>query len=546
MKIYNNDFGNIEVRTLQLPDYVKAPTGTYTPSGKVLVSYKRDNAINNIDKNDINKNDILQADKDYTYIAIVNDDGNDFRDIYEGIIKPLPTANGIRYMVYADNKRVLLGDYVLECIPDIDGCKSAELIPVKYPWGIDSDEKVFCHWSEIIIAPDNKHICWTMLTKGLGAVNMIGVLNREADSYVINDTQIISSGSFFIDKSAIKDGYLTKQIRRGGEVKQFIRGGTAISLVGAGKESILADTVVQDLMTEDVDQITYCPGYEETTIFSPDEKLGIVMSTRASAKSNCAVIGLLPRPCGSMVSGALIATAYQYSVSGVRQFRRGNIGPVLINIEKSLNDKNYMGAALNEPDDKWVYVSPMSWHPDNKKAMWPEMLKGNYDETRLRIVEIPDYIKDVTVPPLDTPDEIPYGIKDESKLWVQDDSDIKELINGRHSGIVELIKENVKARNADSKIIQLIEARYENYSDDGKSFYNGFEKCIITASGEYILEADLELIGEIKGCMKLRLTFAYSGTKVMLSFSDAEDGRPASYGYAEYNGIRINVEDMEE
>ena len=45
--------------------------------------------------------------------------------------------------------------------------------------------------------------------------------------------------------------------------------------------------------------------------------------------------------------------------------------------------------------------------------------------------------------------------------------------------------------------------------------------------------------------MKFRITFSEVGDgHVKLLFDTAEDGKPKSYGFAEYNGTRINVEDM--
>jgi len=59
-----------------------------------------------------------------------------------------------------------------------------------------------------------------------------------------------------------------------------------------------------------------------------------------------------------------------YAVAGVRSFREGNICPVLIDIERSINADGYQVMQLNDPTENRVYVSPMSWHPNGKKAMW--------------------------------------------------------------------------------------------------------------------------------------------------------------------------------
>ena len=74
----------------------------------------------------------------------------------------------------------------------------------------------------------------------------------------------------------------------------------------------MARSMLQSLTIDEVKAITHMPGYDETTIVSPDENLGIVMSTRDSPNSNCAIFGLMPRPNSIYVMmGGVIGVAYQ-------------------------------------------------------------------------------------------------------------------------------------------------------------------------------------------------------------------------------------------
>ncbi|ULT54857.1 hypothetical protein L1999_17100 [Neobacillus drentensis] len=255
MKKTIESIGRVDVSSVPLPNDVKLQSGTYTYSGKVLISYKTEN-------------DILSA--DFYNLAVLNDDGTDFQVIFSGVIPTKEKANGIRYMPFQDNKRVLLGDYVLECTPNIDTCTSAELVSIEYPSILEEDARTTHHWSEIIIAPDNKHMSWTMLRSDIGAAVAIGILERKSDSYVIENVQLISTIQNF-EHDPNNPGFIFPRAIRGGEVKQFVRGGNAISAVG-GKRSSTPDSIVQDLTSEDLTQVTYTPGYDETTIFSPDER----------------------------------------------------------------------------------------------------------------------------------------------------------------------------------------------------------------------------------------------------------------------------------
>ncbi len=523
--------GRIEISTIPMPATAREITATYTFSGSVLVSFKHA--------------EDLEV-KDHWNIAVVNDDGSSFRTIFSGPIPKHPKANGIRFMVFPDQRRVLLGDYVLECNPDIDRCQHATLVPVKYPWEYEQDPRTMCHWSEIIIAPDNEHISWTILRTDIGAAVGLGVLKRTSDAYIIENAQIVSTLKF-MEEDLDHPGYLLPQPLRGGEVKQFVRGGTAISVVGA-KDGALTDSVVQDVASGEIFQITRAPGYDETTIFSPDERLGIVMSTRFSPHTDPAIFGLLPRPRGGLASQGLIQHLYLYAVAGVRSFRKGNIGPVLIDIQRSMTEPDYRGIGLNE-EDEWVYHSPMSWHPSGKIAMWLEGLRGSHgQQMRVRKAELLDYQPGTTVPAQKTPDEIPYGIQGDlaaGQLRNPPSLNAEGKISGKHSGYIAYAR---SGRQPAPALMGSIQTEYINFSDDGITFYNGSEKASYSFMGESVYEADLVISGAQPGEMKLRATFSQASYEKppRLLFELAEDGKPKSFGYTRYNGVQLNIEDLSE
>lgn len=536
MIITDPDFGRIEVTTIPLPGFVRVTLATYTCLGTVMLFYQSDDD---------------PKETDFINVAVVNDDGTDFRTIFSGVIKQHKKANGIRIMPFQDNKRALLGDYVLECHPYIDHCESVELVPIEYPWQVDSDPRTTHRWSEIIIAPDNEHMSWTMLRTDVGAANGLGILRRQGDKYIIENPQIISSREGFIPDDA-NPGYLIPQVMRGGEVKQFVRGGTAISLVGA-KDGATPDSVVQDLITGEMTQITKTPGYDETTMFSPDERLGIVMSSRGSKKTDPAIFGLMPRPYSIATTGGLSLMLYMYAVAGVRGFRKGNIGPVLIDVERSMHEPGYQGVLLHDPEEEWVYMSPISWHPDSKKAMWLEMVRGSDAakggrQVRIRTVTLHDYQPQTPVAVQRTPDDIPYGIRDiEGGLdqLFATDTGADGKIAGKHSGYMEI---KTQARDLVRGIAGSSRSTYVNFSDDGAIFYNGFESVVNSFMSDNVYEADLEMSGAQQGEMRLRATFSRVSFEIppRLLFDEAEDGKPKSHGYATYNGVTLRIKDMAE
>lgn len=527
MEKQEQGIGKIIVSTMELPGEINVSSAAYLYSGKVLVTYTLPED---------------QGKKDYYRLAVADDDGTGFFEIFTGEIPQHPKANGIRFMPFLDNRRVLLGDYVLECTPDIDHCRRSALVPVNYPKNIENNPNTTAHWSEIIIAPDNEHISWTILRSDIGAAACIGVLARKEDCYDVEQPRIISTlENFKADPQ--REGYLIPQVIRGGEVKQFVRGGTAISVVG-GKEGNTPNSVVQPLDSLELEQITFTPGYDETTIFSPDERLGIVMTSRASKKTDPAIFGRMPRPHGIQTSMGISRYLYTYAVTGVRMMRKGNVGPVLIDIRKSMEDRSYKGVPLYDPEEEWVYCSPMSWHPDGKRVMWPEILRGSAESEhgpvmRIQIARLPDYIPGTTVMPQKTPDNIPYAISDIHALDGEIKADVEGRIAGKSSGYIQYMH---KTSGYNGQTL----SEYHNYSDDGTTFYNGYEKLDFGIVTESCYSADIECTGPVSGVMKLNVCFApiVGNNPAGILFDAGADGQPKSRGYVEIDGERMNVEDL--
>lgn len=524
VEVSGGGIGRVAISSIPLPnDVMVLESATYTYSGKVLIIYNTENDIHTTD---------------FWNIAVLNDDGTDFRVIYSGVIPTQPKSPGIRIMPFQDNHRVLLGDYVLECAPNIDNCTSANIVPIVYPSVLVDDARTTAHWSEIIIAPDNLHMSWTMLRSDIGAAAAIGSLNRTTDKYVLENVQLISTIQAF-EEDPDHPGFMIPNPLRGGEVKQFVKGGNALSVVGGNRFST-PDSVVQHLDSEGYTQITYTPGYDETTIFSPDERLGMVMSTRFSKHTDPAIFGLLPRPYGIYTFTDMMYPLYKYSVTGVRNFREGNVGPVLIDIHRSINQPGYKGIQLTT-DENWVYYSPMSWHPDGKRAMWLEMLRGSGgSQKRVQKATLLDYRPRQPVAIQPTTDHVPYGIKDLTVLNSVNPS-VDGKIAGKASGYIDY------KRNASSILSGQTEVQYVNFSDDGVNFYNGYEKINNNFSSETRYEANLQLTGPKRGEMKLRATFsALAGSEPKLLFDIDADGKPKSYGYARFNGVTLKIEDLSE
>lgn len=512
-------FGRVEISTIPFDHPgLTLRSATYTPSGKVLVSYAS----------------AADADSRAVKLATMDDDGKNLRPFFAQKLPARAKDNGLRYMVFADNRRIFTGDFIIECASRLETCTDPALYPVDYPPEVAGGEHVAHRWSEIIVAPDNRHIAWTTLLANYSALVFVGELQKDGARYRIVHPTIVSTLDPFEKDPNHPDGVLPQPVR-GGEVKQFVHGGTAISLVGAVTRD-LPDSVVQQLATGAKEAVTDTPGYTETTIFSPDERLGVTMTTRFSKPTDLAILGLMPRPYPDSLNMGLSMLAYTYSVTGVRAARNGNVGPALIDIEASKTQDGYLGANLNTQDE-WVFRSPMSWSPDSTKALWLEGRRGG-PERRMQLVRLPDYRPAPPVPAATTPDAVAYGTSDLSvvKSYARASGDIAVKVYGRKSGYIAYRRTPAG----------LIEKTYADFSDDGRSVYSGTEKLEADPQGRSTYTAKLKLSGPRPGVMDLKMTFGPLGGELpaQLIFDRDPAGAPLTRGYVEYAGRRLNADTL--
>ena len=508
--IKNNEDIKTHLSNIPLPEDIIIDDGHYMFDGNIFICYKRSTT-------------------NFTYFGVISDDGKNFKELYgeEFIVSPL--ANGIRLIPFRDGKRIYLGDFVFECndtTKNISSCEKGVLIPVNYPEEVVNNTDTYKTWSEMVVAPDNIHVAWTSLNMACGAVDFLGKFKRTENSYEIEESKIISTINF-VEPDPTDESILITKIPRGGEIKQFIEGGNALTLVGTQPDEFVK-SVYQSLKTEEVYTYSHEPGYDETSILSPDEKLGITMSTRFSPKTNMAIFGLMPRPHCSLVLSKIVESVYTYAVTNVRKTRKGNVGPVLFVKEKSINDPNYHGIDLHDTEEKFVFCSPISWHPSNLKAIWPEVEKGTSNR-RLRKLEISNYTPSAYPKIENTTDNVPYALDMSEMDNIHFDQKTNGTIKGKKSG--EIIYYN----SGFTQTHQTVKITYVNYSDDGKKFYNGEEEFIGDRTSKNVYKSNVILSGSESGQNNFTITF---NTKSDLIKEETE-------GYASYGGKTIKAEDYE-
>ena len=199
------DYKFTSIETVTLPEGITYEShAIYSKTGHILLIYKMDNDINT------------------TYIGVMDEDGSNLKKLWGGEWKNYygTKANGIRLMPFDDNKKILTGDYVLECSPNIDDCQQSQLLPVIYPPEALNLEGMYFIWSEIVVSPD-EHIAWSTLSMIHDNVNFVGKLERNETNYIITNAQIISTLGF-IEYEDKEKGILKHDTLRGGEIKQFV------------------------------------------------------------------------------------------------------------------------------------------------------------------------------------------------------------------------------------------------------------------------------------------------------------------------------------
>lgn len=501
--------GRVRISTLPLEKGTQLARCSYSFSGRVIV--------------------VTRVGKDIV-ISSMNDDGTNALEIYRG------NGSGTsRLLPFRDNRRILLGDHVLE-VPEgytLDNCPvgSGQLIPIVFPEKFSSDAAVIQKWTEVIIAPDCEHFAWTIRRKDCGAVNAMGKLVRQVKTYIIEDAGYISSmNGFSVDPS--NPTVLHQEPVIGGEVKQFVRGGAAISLVGSAPNG-MADSVLQDVATGEVTLLSCAPGYDETTLLSPDEKLGGVMTSRFSATTDMGALGLMHRPLGQPLHN-ILAQIYMYCVTGVRSGREGNVGPALVELSLAQTDPAYRGVYLGDPKEEYIFRSPLSWNDTGTKLMWIEGKKSG--GVRVRIAELLDYKPGEVVATVNTPPVGSYATEPAKSF------DFSGTLQAPVSGHAEITRKT----GMFNKIT--VQIAYHDYSDDGVRFLNGTEESSGSIMSSSSYRADLHMTdaeGKELGYLEANIGFtaAYSISH-LFSGNFSPDLKKESTAFSQYQGISLNLSEL--
>ena len=471
--------GTVYVSTMAMPDQITPLSAQYTPSGRVLVDYA------------LGSNHIL---------CTMDDDGKNVRDVYLG---KLPSHYILR--IFADNSRILIGDQILECLPGqtLDTCEeySMTLTPLEYPGELVNSSAVTEKWTNVVVSPDGEHVAWTMTRKDVGDLNVLGVLTRTDEGYRIDGAQVITTQTPYERDEA--DSQILEPLQiRGGDLAQFIRGGTSLSMAGLATNG-MPESVAQDIATGEVTPLTNHAGFDGITMVSPNEVYGITMSTRFSTSTDLGALGFVPRPRGDVLQ-SILPTMQEYCIESVKaNQRRGNLGPVLINMNRSGRSAVYRGISLVDTDDtNWICLGCLSWNDDSSKCMWMERRKTGKG-VRVRIAKITRPSTKAPVEADKTPRAGDYADPEKGE------SNLTGTVLGPVSGEMTI------SRTRSLLGQRSVTVSYVNYTEDGSHFYNGLEVAKFSLGGTLVYTSSISVTdpeGETLGSMDIRVEFDSHGS----------------------------------
>ena len=459
-------------------------------------------------------------------LGLMAEDGTDFVQLPLTI----PKGHSTKPFPFKDGRRIFSGGVVVECTPSVLDCQSAEVIPVQFPAAGDPRVIPGQVTTEIRLAPDDVHIAWTSLRIDAPGVLAIGELRREPTQYVLDNVELLSAPTFFEGPPS--------DLKRpsgpgGGEVKQFIDGGRSL-VIGTGRSSrYTLDAAKINIATGEVTWLTDHPGWDETAIFSPDEKWFTLLTTRFEP-ADLTLFGQVPHPTFTAEMGFPLfglAIGISSPQGGLDDDDRG---PYLID---SFGDREgYFGQTLKSSDG-YHFLPLARWHPDGTKIVWAEQKKESTvgRDTRIRMAHLVDRLPITKPVPVVTTPDAPWA------------NSFEDLV---HSGVANatgtlhgLVSGQTRITTSPDSLFLLggsAAATFTNHSDDGRTWANGTEDMQWSLKSEQTFESSVRVHGCSQGLSEMTVVFAGS----LEGRIAGRTVKPGSTGVTSLDGNILSIDDF--
>lgn len=412
---------------------------------------------------------------------------------------------------FQDGKRLLVGDNIVDCgdflltSPDCTP-ENTFIYPIRWntsPDGSGAGGAI----RELRLHPDNIHLGFNALDMSNGMVGQYAYFSRLefnpspingeplSPRYdLVNVTMLISPEPmppFTVDGDRLVFQGLSNTV---GELRGFSGTGREVSYIGYSQESCNIDVFAVELATGSVRRLTAHPEYVDPVSFSADDEWFAVMDTRGSDRQMF-MAGMRGVP--PLID--LVATTVASSTRNNHQRRffqpylmdgygdRGEYFGQRINAEGS----GVAGSgAINDPE--WNGRADPMWSPNGTQIVyWQDLTAspacggvnplpcysstypgGRYVRFMLATLTSRQPYSPVSVEPVS--DTVPWGtpyVPGGSPPVISLSLQGVYTLEGKVSGSAQVVITD----NADGASIKSVAVQYNNYTDDGLNFLNGFE-----------------------------------------------------------------------
>ncbi|QCT18349.1 hypothetical protein FEM41_01160 [Jejubacter calystegiae] len=431
--------------------------------------------------------------------------------------RPQSLESGFSYAL-ADNRRLFIATrelspiggsddqtafdgWMLECQPSLTRCDSHQFIPVEMAGdreGMPENVRLLMRrtWH---LAPDGVHLGWTDIRSD-GSAMLVGALERQADRYRVKDIRVINPPG---PDSAVDRAEYASQLW---ELKSFVDGGRSALVVAELNSNI--DPWKVDLATGKATRMTAYGDWDEDGAISPDGGMEVVYSWRT--RQRLEVTSAIPQ-LRNFIALPLMTNIFVSWISTWPGFQC-DLSPWLLPGDGD-NGGKLVGQPLRVYSDSETAGNNLAalpfWSPDSTRILLQGRLRepvpDDYSEAVKTKGLVPPRVmmvrldRDATQPQPAVSTAIGDWAPPVSEWRGAMANDRTETLAGRASGSVVVTWRG-------DLISGGVDATFNDFSDDGKTFVNGTVTSQMTqrptAENLPQIHIDIRVSGENQGSMK--------------------------------------------
>lgn len=494
-------FYPINIKRIKVPEKVYPWLPTYTPDGKNILFQNQSDGnlwlsdVTGSQVNCITCNMKLpeRFDSGFTYV---------FPDMKRIFISKKELSSLI---VDSSDDINTFDAYIMECSGTITHCGTSQFIPVDMSGDKVGENNHVLQRRTWHLSPDGNTLAWTDIRMD-GTAVVAGKLTKEKDKYRVSDMKVINPVGPLGEEST--DADKLEYASQFWEMKSFADGGKSAIFFHQLNQNL--DSIKINLATGETTRLTANPDWDEDGAISPDGDIYALYSWRTRQRID--IVSSMPQLRGFMSFPLMrnVLVKYIGSWDGFQcdlspwllpaeGDKQGSLtGQPLMTYEVDGNQtagNNLSGHAFWSPDSTSLLLQGRNREPVPDDYPISMQTKGMMDN-------------EIIIAHIDrTPGEktpISPVIIGNWALSVKDwkghftGSDHARIVGGKKSGTAKVTYSGYGVLYGD------ITVKYDNFSDDGKTFINGemsAQMGIPPVFGNMTIKAAIKLSGEHSGSM---------------------------------------------